>query len=51
MYFILAMALIIIVLIVTNICMVNQANAWVIERLGAYKTNLGCGSSCKNSLP
>ena len=47
MYFILAMALIIIVLIVTNICMVNQANAWVIERLGAYKTTWGVGLHVK----
>ena len=47
MYFLIAVVVIIIVFVLTNICMVNQANAWVVERLGAYMTTWGVGLHVK----
>ena len=47
MYFLIAVVVISIVFVLTNICMVNQANAWVVERLGAYMTTWGVGLHVK----
>ena len=49
-YILIAIGVILLILLVTNIHVVQQSRAYVVERLGAYNTTwgVGCMSSCRS---
>ena len=46
-YVLIALLVIVLLLVITNICVVQQAQAFVIERLGAYATTWNKGLHVK----